>query len=51
MSKQILAKLVVAMGAMFVAMSVTACNTTKGAGRDMERVGEKVQDAAEDAKH
>jgi predicted small secreted protein len=31
-----------------VAVSVTAftgCNTTRGAGRDIERTGEKIQDA------
>jgi len=34
-----------------VAMSVglSACNTIKGAGKDVERGGEKVQDAASDA--
>jgi predicted small secreted protein len=34
-----------------VAMSVglSACNTIKGAGKDVESGGEKVQDAASDA--
>ncbi|RBA25458.1 entericidin A/B family lipoprotein [Herminiimonas fonticola] len=34
-----------------VAMSVglSACNTIKGVGKDVERGGEKVQDAATDA--
>lgn len=27
--------------------SSTACNTTRGAGRDIERGGEKMQDAAD----
>jgi len=32
------------------AMSLAGCNTISGAGRDVERGGEKVQDAAEGAK-
>jgi len=32
------------------AVSLTACNTVQGAGKDIERGGEKVQDAAEGAK-
>jgi predicted small secreted protein len=28
-------------------ISVTACNTMEGAGKDVERAGEKVQDAAD----
>ena len=30
-----------------VAVLTTACNTMQGAGRDIERAGEKVQDAAQ----
>lgn len=32
-------------------VNVIGCNTVKGVGRDTERAGEKIQDAAEDAKH
>ena len=28
-----------------------ACNTFEGAGKDVERTGEKMQDAADDARH
>ena len=30
-----------------VMASVPACNTTQGAGKDMEKAGEKIQDAAD----
>ena len=26
-------------------LALTACNTTRGAGKDIERTGEKIQDA------
>ena len=29
---------------------LTACNTMKGAGQDVQKVGEKVEDKAEDCK-
>jgi predicted small secreted protein len=29
---------------------LTACNTTHGLGKDMERGGEKIQDVADDAR-
>ena len=32
------------------AAAVSACNTVEGAGKDVERGGEKVQDAAKDVK-
>lgn len=32
------------------AISLSACNTIQGAGKDIERGGEKVQDAAESVK-
>lgn len=44
---------VVAFGALaFVvfAASLTACNTTEGVGRDIESVGDGIEDAASDAK-
>jgi len=34
----------------FTALNITACNTVQGAGKDIERGGEKVQDAAESTK-
>ncbi len=33
--------------AMFSVGTLTACNTVKGAGKDVQKVGEKVEDAAE----
>jgi predicted small secreted protein len=47
MIKTLLLALVVMSGC----MSMVACNTTEGAGRDMERAGENIQDAARDAKN
>ena len=35
---------------MMFAVLVTGCNTIEGAGRDLERGGEKVQDTARDVK-
>ena len=35
---------------MAVAPMLAACNTIEGAGRDLERGGEKVQDTARDVK-
>ncbi|MEO5565484.1 MAG: entericidin A/B family lipoprotein [Luteimonas sp.] len=32
------------------AMSLTACNTMAGAGKDVKKVGEKVEQKAEDCK-
>jgi predicted small secreted protein len=34
--------------ALFSLNFLVACNTVKGAGKDVEKVGEKVQDAADD---
>ena len=34
--------------ALFSAGTLTACNTVKGAGQDVQKVGEEVEDAAED---
>ncbi|HJW44886.1 MAG TPA: entericidin A/B family lipoprotein [Lysobacter sp.] len=33
--------------AMFSAVTFTACNTIEGAGKDVEKAGEEVQDAAD----
>ncbi|WP_421785186.1 entericidin A/B family lipoprotein [Hyphobacterium sp.] len=32
---------------MLFAMSLTACNTIRGAGQDVEEAGETIQDAAD----
>ncbi|MGH8061692.1 MAG: entericidin A/B family lipoprotein [Pseudoxanthomonas sp.] len=45
--KRLLALIVVSMFAMG---TLTACNTMAGAGKDVQKVGEKVQDKAEDCK-
>ena len=45
--KSIWTKLFMIVGAAFLTMNVTACNTTEGAGRDLERAGDKIQDAAD----
>jgi len=34
--------------AMFSVGTLSACNTVKGVGKDVEKVGDKVQDTAED---
>lgn len=34
---------------MFLGLSQTACNTMRGAGRDVERAGEEIQEEAHDA--
>ena len=34
--------------AMFSVGTLAACNTTKGFGQDVEKVGDKIEDAAED---
>ena len=36
------------MTSMFQAGMLTACNTVKGAGKDVQKVGEKVEEAADD---
>ena len=44
-------KTVMTLGAILAASFVlTACNTIQGAGKDIERGGEKVQDAAQKTK-
>lgn len=30
-------------------VSLTACNTVEGAGRDVQKAGEEIEDAAQDA--
>lgn len=41
-----LMQLLIAM--LFIAMTTTACNTVKGAGKDIERGGEEIQEAADE---
>jgi entericidin B len=36
---------------LFLATAAAACNTVEGAGKDVEAVGNSVQDAADDAKN
>lgn len=36
--------------ATFAMSTLTACNTMAGAGRDVQKVGEKVEDKAQDCK-
>lgn len=40
--------LAVTLLAMFSIAAVTACNTVKGAGQDMQKVGQKVEQKADD---
>ena len=46
MSKSIFSRLVLAFAAAFIAVQSIGCNTTEGAGRDLEKAGEGIQDAA-----
>ncbi|MEO6102421.1 MAG: entericidin A/B family lipoprotein [Pseudoxanthomonas sp.] len=45
--KRLLALIVIAM---FSMGTLTACNTMAGAGKDVQKAGEKVEDKAEDCK-
>ena len=45
-----LARLCLVVLALGSAAAVGACNTVQGAGKDIERGGEKIQDAAKDLK-
>jgi entericidin B len=40
----------IALACVAVTVTLAACNTIEGAGKDIERGGEKLQDAAEKAK-
>jgi entericidin B len=42
-------KIIALIGVMTFAVGLSACNTFKGMGKDVERGGEKVQDAASGA--
>jgi len=37
--------------AVAAALALSACNTMQGAGKDIEKTGEVIQDKAEDAKN
>lgn len=43
--------LITAMLLAFSVTALTACNTVAGAGKDVKKVGEKVEETAEDAKN
>jgi predicted small secreted protein len=45
--KSIWMKVAMVLAASFFAMNVTACNTTRGAGQDIERAGDAIEDAAD----
>lgn len=40
-----------AFAAVICALLLSGCNTTQGAGKDIEKLGEGIQDAADDAKN
>jgi predicted small secreted protein len=43
-------KTLLALSMVFVFVVLAGCNTVAGAGKDIERGGEKVQDAAQDVR-
>jgi entericidin B len=43
-------KLIPILGILVFSLNLSACNTMKGLGKDVERGGEKVQDSAEGAR-
>ena len=43
-------KIIYAFGAPATVLALSACNTIQGAGRDVEQLGQKVQDEAAEAK-
>ncbi|MFA7602578.1 MAG: entericidin A/B family lipoprotein [Novosphingobium sp.] len=45
-----LRKLILALAAGGIALGASACNTVKGAGQDIESVGQAGQDAIDEAK-
>jgi entericidin B len=47
MNMQLL-KTFILVGLLAMAGALTACNTVQGAGKDLERGGEKIQDTAKD---
>ena len=47
MTKSIASSLLLLLAAAFVTMSVTACNTTEGAGQDLKNAGQGIENAAD----
>lgn len=47
MSKSFVSRLVLALAAGFIAVHSIGCNTTEGAGKDIENAGEGLQKAAD----
>lgn len=43
-------KIISILGILMFSVGLSACNTMKGIGKDVERGGEKVQDSAEGAR-
>jgi len=43
-------KIISVLGILMLSIGLSACNTMKGFGKDVERGGEKVQDSAEGAR-
>ncbi|MHB1174943.1 MAG: entericidin A/B family lipoprotein [Sulfuriferula sp.] len=50
MTRKILSTLVLA-GTLGMLLSVSACNTVAGAGKDMERAGDAIHDKAKDVQN
>jgi predicted small secreted protein len=46
----VLKKLIYGFAALATVLSLTACNTIQGAGRDIERSGQAIQDEAKEAR-
>jgi predicted small secreted protein len=47
MNKPFWTRLAMVLAAAFITMTVTACETTEGAGRDIEKAGDAIKDAAD----
>lgn len=46
-TKSIFTRIALGMVAITLLVSLAACNTVEGAGKDLEKGGEKIQDAAD----
>ena len=42
-------KILVLLGWLLTTLALTACNTTRGVGQDVEATGDAIEDTAEDA--
>ena len=51
MKTQIVRKLTAALCLALMFGSLAACNTVEGAGKDVQKAGEEIEDAAQDAKN